>query len=226
MRLITLDEAVQITSTIFNDYVEPLAVSMMSGEVPSILLGIHRYGTKESDWLAHTSFKNSASISVFKCDIYLEDIFRLCRRCKLWLVTEDVFRVVALYYVLHPLYQTQYINFDIDVNADYESMMAGAGKEADHFIRKFCSLRTTTEQTVLDILKNHMMIFTNHYHGRDTNVGRAYTDAVESYAYTMLVNYRGAYEVARYRKAQTCLIDRDGFIIMEKRTDGGMVKDE
>lgn len=211
MRLITLDEAVQITSTIFNDYVEPLAVSMMSGEVPSILLGIHRYGTKESDWLAHTSFKNSASISVFKCDIYLEDIFRLCRRCKLWLVTEDVFRVVALYYVLHPLYQTQYINFDIDVNADYESMMAGAGKEADHFIRKFCSLRTTTEQTVLDILKYHMMIFTNHYHGRDTNVGRAYTDAIESYAYIMLVNYRGAYEVARYRKAQTCLIDRDGY---------------
>ena len=123
MRLITLDEAVQITSTIFNDYVEPLAVSMMSGEVPSILLGIHRYGTKESDWLAHTSFKNSASISVFKCDIYLEDIFRLCRRCKLWLVTEDVFRVVTLYYVLHPLYQTQYINFDIDVNADYESII-------------------------------------------------------------------------------------------------------
>ena len=71
-----------------------------------------------------------------------------------------------------------------------------------------------------------MMIFTNHYHGRDTNIGRAYTDAIESYAYTMLVNYRGAYEVARYRKAQTCLIDEDGFMIMEKRTDGGMIKDE
>lgn len=223
MRLITLDEAVQIVSQVFDEYVEPLAVSMMSGEVPSITFAIHRYGTKESDWLAHVSFKNSSSISTFKCDVYLEDIFRFCRHCRLWLITDGVFQVVALYYMLHPLYQSQYINFDIDVNADYESMMSGAGKETYNFIQQYCRVVSPVQQTVLDILKYHMMIFTNHYYGTQKHkAGRAYLNAVQQYAYYMHEEAKGAYDVARYRKAQTCLVDKDGFMIMERRTTGGI----
>lgn len=224
VRLFTTDQAVEIVTEMFNEYVEPLAVSMMSGEVPSMVLTIHRYDTKESDWLAHATFKNTVTLSTFKCDVYLDDIYRLCRRCKLWLLTDEIFRVAALYYMLHPLYQTQYINFEIDINADYESMMAGSGKETYHFMKRFCALTTTLEQTVLDILEYRMMIFTNHYHGNETDVGHAYTDAIHQYAEIMKARYKGAYEVARYRKAQTYLVDADGFMILEPKTKGGLIE--
>ena len=164
MRLITLTEAVKITSDMFTDYVEPLGMSMMSGEIPSIMFMIHQRGSKDLDWLAHVRFKNTLPISVFKCEIYLDDVFRLCRRCKLWLITENVFKIVVLYAMLHPLYQTQHIDFSQDVTADYESMMAGAGKSTYQFIKDYYISRIEADSVdiaVLDILQYHMMQYTN-----------------------------------------------------------------
>lgn len=223
MRLITLDEAVQITNEMFSEYVEHVGLSLMSGEVPSVLFSINRRGTKERDWLAQVRFKNTLTISVLRCDVYLEDIFRLHRQCKLYLVTKEVYQVVVLYAMLHPLYQSQYLDFDsFDVNIDYESMMAGAGKSAYDFITQHFRFNDPIQQVALDILKYHMMIFTNHHNG-ELHVTNHLFERQKQYESSMLEKYPGAYNVARYRKAQTSLIDADGYLLMEKKTRGNTI---
>ena len=220
MRLFTLQRAVQISNEMFSEYVEPLGLSMMSGEVPQMMFMIHQRDSKYQDWLAQVRFKNTLTISVFKCEVYLEDVFRLCRRCKLWLITEEIFRVAVLYAMIHPLYQSQYLDFTRDINADYESMMAGAGKDTYRFIKNFYLARIDydpVEKIVLDIFRYHLMIYTNK---TETGCGEAYEDALFAYRQIMLLQYKGAYEVARYRKAQTYLIDEDGYMLMERRVTG------
>lgn len=53
MRLMTLDECASITTKLFDRFVCPLAVSQMTGEVPSIHFGIHRRGSKDQIGRAH-----------------------------------------------------------------------------------------------------------------------------------------------------------------------------
>lgn len=224
MRLFTLDRAVELTNEMFDQYVEPVGLSLMSGEVPSVMFSINRRGTKERDWLAQVRFKNTLAISVFRCDVYLEDVFRLCRMCKIYLITEDVYSVIALYAMLHPLYQSQYLDFGFDVNADYESMMAGAGVNTYEFMKNHFTFTTSIQPTTLDVLRYHMMIFTNH-HGHIKNVRTLYEAAQHTYEQAMLVQYPGAYQTSRYRKAQTSLVDKDGFMLMEKRTNGRIIYD-
>lgn len=224
MRLFTLDRAVEITSDMFDTYVEHVGLSLMSGEVPSVLFSINRRGTKERDWLAQVRFKNTLAISVFRCDVYLEDIFRLCRQCKLYLITEEVYQVVVLYGMLHPLFQSQYFDFGFDVNADYESMMAGAGVVTYEFIRSHFGFTDSVQNMVLDILRWYMMIFTNH-HGKFHNVAELYETAQSKYERIMQGAYPGAYQTARYRKAQMSLVDKDGYLLMERRTDGRTIYD-
>lgn len=224
MRLFTLDRAVEITNSVFDTYVEPAGLSLMSGEVPSVMLSINRRGTKEKDWLAQVRFKNTLAISVFRCDVYLEDIFRLCRQCKLYLITEEVYTVVTLYAILHPLFQSQYLDFGFDVNADYESMMASAGTAAYEFIQKHFEFTSETQIIALEILRYFMMIFTNH-HGSVRNVVKQYESQQREYERWMQDSYPGAYKIARFRKAQTSLIDKDGFLLLERRTDGRTIYD-
>lgn len=221
MRLMTLDRAAEITAEMFDQYVEPLGMSFMSGEVPSVMFTIHRRGSREQDWLAQVRFKNTLTISVFKCEVYLDDVFSLCRRCRLWLITEDVYRIAVLYAMLHPLYQSQYIDFKQDVKADYDSMMAGAGKEVYSFIKGYGIIDNPIEDTVLEILRYHMMEFTNRYYGGG-DYREVYSGHIKEYEDQMQNLYPEAYRMARYRKAQTYLIDVDGFIIMEPRTRGGI----
>ena len=72
-------QAIVMIKDVFDNYVEPVAKSFMSGELPSVMLTIHRRGTREKDWLAHVRFKDSLTVSLFKCDVYIDDIYRLCR---------------------------------------------------------------------------------------------------------------------------------------------------
>jgi len=217
--MITLDEAVAITDDMFTNYVEPVGLSLMSGEVPQIMFSINRRGTKEKDWLAQVRFKNTLAISVFRCDVYLEDVFRLCRDCRLWLITREVFQVAVLYAMLHPLYQSQYVDFGFDVNIDYESMMASAGRQAYAFMSKHVPIVDLVQPIVLEIFRYHMMIFTNHHEG-ELHSTRTLRDLQKQYEQIMLEKYRGAYCMARYRKAWTSLVDADGFIVLEKKTAG------
>ena len=65
MRLMTLDECASITTKLFDRFVCPLAVSHMTGEVPSIHLGIHRRGSKDQDWLAMVKYKHTIENNLF-----------------------------------------------------------------------------------------------------------------------------------------------------------------
>lgn len=220
MKLITLDQMADIAVEMFNSYVEPLGISLMYGEVPSVTLNIHRTGTLEKDWLARIRFKNTVEISVFKCDLWLEDIMRLCRMCKLYLITEDVWRIAVLWGLLNPLYQTQYINFTHELNADYDSMMGNAGKASYNYIRKHFKFKNQIERTVLEILRYQMMIFTNHFYGKEDDYGETYEEHQEIYIKIMLYTHEKAFRMARYYKASTSLIDDDGFYVLERITSG------
>lgn len=220
MKLITLDHMANIAVEMFDDYVEPLGISLMYGQVPSITFNIHRTGTLEKDWLARIRFKNTMEISVFRCELYLEDIMRLCRMCKLWLITEDVWRVAVLWGMLNPLYQTQFIDFSHELNADWDSMMGNAGKASYEYVRKHFAIKSQIERTVLEILRFQMMQFTNHFYGKEDDYGETYKEHQDIYEKMMLAQYEGAYRQARRNKANTSLIDEDGFYIMEPVTSG------
>ena len=221
MRLFDLDDAAQMTVDVFNDYVEPVGISLMCGEVPTIYFEVHKTGTKENDWLASVRFKNSANISVFKCAVYIQDIFKLCRMCKLWLITRDTFSIVVSYAMLHPLYQTQHINFVHDIDTDYDSMLSAANKETYRFLKNHYSNINDEQSTVLEVLRHHMMQFTNRYwslrSGYD-DFSSAYKSYQRDYENIMLEKYGDAYRTARRYKANYGPVDEDGFIILERTT--------
>ena len=227
MRLLTLDECADITTKLFDRFVCPLAVSQMTGEIPSIHFGIHRHGSKEQDWLAHVRYKHTMSISVFQCDIWLEDVFRLCRRCRIWLITREVFQIVCLYAMLHPIYQSECMDFHTDVDSDYESMMIGAGKLTHQFIRNYYPVTDDVQPIILEILKYHMMEFSNHWYGlSDGSYRETYRDWQRKYELEMLAVYEGPYKVARSRKANTTLLDYEGFLKLERLTEGSVVYED
>ena len=214
MRLITLDECAELTDQLFDRFVMPLAVSNMTGEIPSIHFGIHRHGTKERDWLAHIRYKHTMTISVFQCDVWLEDIFRLCRRSKLWLITKEVYQIAALYAMLHPIYQTECMHFDTDTNTDYDAMMAEAGEWTYRFIKNYYPYTDEVQPMVLEILRHHMA----DYAGKTEEA--SYRSWQRRYEQEMLAIYEEPYRVARARKANTSLLDYEGFIKLERLTEG------
>lgn len=227
MRLISLDECAELTTKLFDRFVGPLAVSQMTGEIPSIHCGIHRHGSKYQDWLATIKYKHSMSISVFQCDLWIEDVFRLCRRCRLWLITKEVFQIACLYAMLHPIYQTECMDFHTNVDSDYESMMVGAGKLTYNFIRNYYPVTDDVQPIVLEILKYHMMEFTNHWYGlSEGNYLETYRDWQHKYELEMLAVYEAPYKVARSRKANITLLDYEGFLKLERLTEGSTYYEE
>ena len=222
MKTMSLDDMVTITNEIFDRYIEPVALSLMSGEVPNTTFAIHRTGTKDNDWLAKVRFKNTLTISVFRCDIYFDDVLRLCRNCKMYLVTPEVFRVAVTFMILHPLYQTQYMDFTTNVNTDYDSMMAGAGSAAYRFMQEHFKISHSIENDILDTLYYYSMIFTNcfKYAPKDHKVIDLLEDLNNKYVYYMNMYYKDAYRSAKYFKSYTNMVGPDGFIILEPKTKG------
>lgn len=206
-------QAIDMIKDVFDNYVEPVAKSFMSGELPSVMLTIHRRGTREKDWLAYVRFKDSLTVSLFKCDVYIDDIYRLCRTCKLYLITEGIFQIAALYSMLHPLYQSQYNDFTKDLGADYYSMMAGAGEETFRFIRGYYPMTDELQKITLDIFKYNMMIFSNH---SEPGTGFAYKDQQDAYVQYCMKYHAQAYNSAKYRKAVTSRVDERGLILLER----------
>ncbi len=218
MRFDTLTTLAGIVVEMFDKYVAPAAKSMMSGEVPSAMLTVHRTGTKDKDWLAFVQFKDAMPISTIRCSVYLEDIFRLCRRNRLYLITDEVFRIAALYAMIHPLYQSQYSDFTKDLMLDYDSMMAGAGDETYRFIRRYYTFNPDGLGLIaLDLFRYHMMIFSNHTTRGD--IKKKFKNRCADYENWMISRYPDAYRAARFRKAQNCQIDTDGFIRLERLTE-------
>ena len=218
MKMLTTQKQIEIIRDVFDRFVEPVASSFMSGEVPSTMFTIHRKGSREKDWLASVRFRNTLTISVFKCEVFMEDIVNLCRRCKIYLVTDTIYEVVALYFMLHPLYQSQFMIFEHDTIQDYESMMRNAGRSTYRFIKRQFQFEDPVQKTVLEILNCYNLLFTN-----TVILGRNIREQLENYQSTyvgfMMNRHPGAYKTAIHFKAQNYVVDRDGFIILEPRKD-------
>lgn len=222
MKTITLDQMVQICTDLFDQYVEPYAYAVMSGELPAITFMVHRAGSKDHDWTASVRLKNTLTISVFRCEIFIDDILRLCRFCKMHLVTDYVFRPVSLFYMLHGLLQTQHMNIHANVNMDYESMMTGAGYAAFQFIKNHFAFEDIIEHTVLENVWYHSMILTNNYKyaPKGQSVGELIKDSIAEYDHYMETYHTEAFRTAKRYKAQTNLVDEEGFIRLEPVTRG------
>ena len=230
MRLIKLDECVDLAIDAFSSYVQPYGLSLMYGEIPSVDFAIHRTGTKERDWLAGVRFKNNPTISLFSMEVWLDDVFRLCRRAKIWLVTSETFTISVLYYMLQPLFQFSFMDRTKGVYPDYDSMMISASKETIHFIDRFFQWTDyDLQRVVLEVLKYHMMEYTNHWYGpldEDGTYSSVYRDWQERYEDLMIDTYELPYRTARARKANTHLVDLQGFRALERRTDGKIIHDK
>lgn len=211
-----------IACEMFSRYTEPVATSFSCGELVTTTFMVHRNGTYDNDWLANVKLKNTLTISVLRCVVYLDDIMNLCRKCKMYLVTDEVFRVAVTYAMLHPLYQTQYMDFSTDVNTDYDSMMAGAGKVSYEFMRDHFKFKSGFERTVLEILRYYSMTFINNfkYKDKDKSFIERLEEVVKDYDNYMKANHHEAYRTSKRFKAQTYLVNEDGFIILEPQTRG------
>ena len=218
IKLVSLDEMVKITIKMFNTYVEPLAMSLLSGEVPSTTLSVQRKGTRDGDWLSHVKFKNTLTISVFRCEVYLDDIMALCRKCNIDLVTKEIFQITVLFSMLHPLYQTEYMDFSTDADNDYDSMMFGASRATKLFIEKHYKMKTELEQLVLDTLYYNSFLFIKGEECKKySDMSHELGELFSRYQYIMRSKYPQAYRKARLYRSYTNLIDEDGFIILERK---------
>lgn len=221
MKTITIDRQIEIIREMFDTYIEPLASSFMSGEVPSTVFRIVRKGTRENDWLAFVRFKNTLTISVFRCEVYLDDIVRFCRLCKIWLITDPVYKIVATYFMMHPLYQSQCIDFTHDNLSDYESMLVNAGKLTKRFIKRYFKFEDPVQNAVLTIMDTYMKLFTNQTEKR--NLNDVMEEARQKYVNAMLRDYSDAYHTAIHFKAFKTLVNSEGFIVLEHRKTSGYI---
>lgn len=214
----TIERQIEIIRNMFDQYVEFVAGSFMYGQVPSTVFMIHRTGSKEKDWLASVRFRNTITISVFRCEVWMEDIDRLCRKCKIYLLTEPIYEVISLYFMLHPLYQTQYVDFSHnDVVLDYDSMIAGAGKATYKFIKKHFPFHDPVQKTVLEMLNYYNMMITNQpYQSSTETLSEAMESVREIYVGYMMNRHYYCYKHAIHYKASNALLDADGFMIMER----------
>ena len=213
MKMMDVERQIEIIKEMFDLYVEPVASGFMFGEVPSSVFAIHCHGTKESDWLAAVRFKNTVTISVFRCEVWLEDIVRLCRRCKIWLITEEVLKIVSAYFMLHPLLQTQNINFTHNTSIGFESMLAGAGDMTYRFLRDHFLFTVKEQRVVLELLNYHNIIYTNLPYGPNKdNIKEAMENEWKIYREIMLEKYPHAYRKSTHYKAAWCRVDEQGFI--------------
>lgn len=202
------EREVEIIREMFDTYVEFVAASFMCGEVPSSVFAIHSRGTKDNDWLATVKFKNSLTISMFRCEVYLEDLLRLCRRCKFWLITEPALKVVSLYFMLHPLLQTQNMNFAKSATVGYESMLAGAGDMTYRFISKCFAFTDPVQKHCLEVLKCHNILAVNLPYGQNkADVKELMEYEWCCYKQCMLEKYPAAYRKSTHFKASGNIMD-------------------
>lgn len=219
MKLLTINDMIKITIEVFETYGEHVALSLMSGELPTSTFIIHRTGTEDNDWLVKIRFKNTMTISVFHCEVYLDDILHFCKLCKMYLVTSELFKIAVSFSMLHPLYQTQYMNFVTDVNTDYNSMMVGASTATYRFLLQQYDFTEDIEHVFLEILYYRSMSLVNQFYRFPDHISpyELEQSLLSKYKEYMLKYHRKAYNSAKRFKAYNNLLDEDGFIRMERK---------
>lgn len=223
MRLLPVDDMVQISLEMFTEYIEPLACSFMYGEVPTSTIMIHRTESYDNDWFTRVHFKNTISISVFRCEIYLHDIMKMLRDCKIWLIDKPVFKMTILFSMMYPLWQTQFMDFSNGgVIKGYDTMINEAAHETYLFIKSHYDFKTEVESIILDTLYYHNMRVNQlwKYFPTDKEPLQLYSDLYESYKHYMLTYHYDAFKTAIKFKAQDYLVAEDGFLRLEFLTKG------
>lgn len=212
----------ELTHRTFDTYIEPLVESLMLGEVRSIRYSVEMDYSADMDWVAKTRFRNTDTISVYNGKAHTMDILNLCRICKMWLVTEEIFDIMCLYYWANPVYRSQFLGIT-GTEADYESMILTADKHTQRFIPRVRTDLSPIQHVALSLIKYQTAIITNRGI-KSVNPYEEFNKIYSAYKIYMEEHHHGAYITARRYKAQQWLVDNDGFIILEQtKSDAEML---
>lgn len=207
----------------FKKYAEPLIESLTLGDVVSIRYNVIEGHSVDHDTVAKTRFRNTLNVSVYAGVGYTLDSLALCRENGVYLITDEIFEIIAVYYWINPIYKTQFLGIT-GTEADYESMLFTADKMAQKHIKAEIGL-TELQQLVLDVIRFRTAKFTNRSI-KGLNVYTEYSRAFSKYKSYMEENHKGAYQTARNFPAQQCLVDENGFIILEQNKSDSELKGE
>lgn len=201
----------------FMDYIYPLVEKIMVGEVRSVSVNVYTKGTFDREQYAHTKLKNREVISVYRIDIWMEDIMRLCRNNKIYLITKEIFDLVSIFYMLHPLYCAKILE-NPSPKDNYDSVYCGAADLTCQYITRRMVHITKEQHLASDILKYNIMVLTNHSFDMSPNESplEYKLKSIQRYREYMLHVHKEAYREAVRFKAYTCEVDDNGFIKLEK----------
>lgn len=223
MRTVSEETMIRLTHENFDKYVSPLIESLVIGDVVSVRYKVEMNYSSDKDWVAKTRFRNTPNVSVYNGVAHIMDILNLCRTCKVWLVTEEIFDIISIYYWINPVYRTQFLGVT-GTEADYESMLYTADKHAQVYIQKNVPNITSLQSVILRMLKYYTMKLTNKS-PKNVNPYLEFDQAEKEYKSYMEKNHWEAYKTARRFKAQPTIVSEDGFIILEQtKSDEDMLK--
>ena len=216
MRTFDIDWMLNEIVDVFATYIYPVVDKIMIGEVRSVSVNIFTKGSREKDVFARTKLRNKEVISIYRVDIWLEDIMRLCREHKMFLTTEEVFQIAVLYYILHPLYTTKFMESPSQGEI-FDSIYAAATDRTNQTIIRRIGKLSYIQSTVLDILKFSDMVYCNR--SFDLEPGESPLEhklmSINRYREYMLKHHKQAYHTAVKFKANYYQVDHDGFFVLE-----------
>lgn len=207
----------------FKKYAEPLVESLTLGDVVSVRYNVIEGHSVDRDTVAKTRFRNTLNVSVYAGVGYTLDALALCRENGIHLITEEIFEVISVYYWINPIYRTQFLGIT-GTEADYESMLFTSDKITQKHIKREMEL-TELQSLILDVIRFRTAKFTNRSI-KGLNVYTEYNNAFSKYKLYMEEHHKEAYHTARNFPAQQCLVDENGFILLEQNQSDEELKGE
>ena len=214
MRTFTVEWMVDELVELFANYVYPIVDKIMIGEVRSVSVNIFTKGSREKDIYARTKLRNQEVISLYRVDIWLEDIMRLCRSDKMYLVTEEIFEVVALYYILQPLFVSKFMESP-EKGEIFDSIYVGASRYTASAILDCSEKLTRIQKVALTNLYYTSLLSCNYNPPQKSSLERQLT-AIKRYKKYMLANMRSPYITAVTYRANYYQVSPKGFIVLER----------
>ena len=192
----------------------------MVGEVRSASVNIYTHGTFDKEEYAHTKLKNREVISVYRVDIWLDDIMRLCRNNKLYLITKEIFDIASVFYMLHPLFCAKFLE-NPSPKDNYDSIYCAAADLSCQYIDRRMIHLTKEQRLALNVFKYNIMVLTNHSFDLPPNDSplEYKLKSIQEYKRYMLHYHKEAYRESVRFKAYTCEVTEEGFILLEKADD-------
>lgn len=214
MRTFTTEYMVNETIELIAQYVYKMVEKIMIGEVRSTSVNIFTYGSRENDVFARTKLKNQEVISLYRVDIWLEDIMRLCRKNKIFLVTKEIFPIVVLYYIIHPLFTTKFMECP-GPGEIYSSIYVAATERARRVIEHHTFKLNYIQNVVLRLLTSNDYVLANYNPDGELSMEEKLRTR-NIYRDYMLKHHRQAYLSAVKFKANYFQVDENGFMRLER----------